>query len=180
MLFAVAASVCLYSSGANTSDSSRPVVTANSKPGAAEPGGLQRTPPNKGRLDVHGLTAHLPLSFEQNIGQLDSRAKFFSREAGYSLFLTSTGAILELPRASLGPPSPQQNRSLPRNAQAALSLKLQGANPHAIAEGVDPLPGHVNYFIGNDPRKWHKQVPTFRAVRYEGIYPGVQTPERFD
>jgi hypothetical protein len=36
----------------------------------------------------------LPLAFEANQGQTDSEAKFFSRGAGFSLFLTSTEADL--------------------------------------------------------------------------------------
>src|SRR5207245_3729643 len=36
-----------------------------------------------------------------------------------------------------------------------------------------PQPGHVNYFIGNDPAKWRTDVPTYGKVRYAGVYPGV-------
>ncbi|HXL81074.1 MAG TPA: SBBP repeat-containing protein [Pyrinomonadaceae bacterium] len=60
-----------------------------------------------------------------------------------------------------------------RTSSSLLGLKLQGANPQAKAIGVDQLSGHRNYFIGNDPSKWHTDVPTFRAVRYEEIYPGI-------
>ena len=38
----------------------------------------------------------LPLSFEANQGQTDSRVKFISRGSGYNLFLTSTEAVLSL------------------------------------------------------------------------------------
>ena len=38
----------------------------------------------------------LPLSFEANHGQTDSEVKFLSRGNGYSLFLTSTEAVLAL------------------------------------------------------------------------------------
>ncbi|MGC2604768.1 MAG: SBBP repeat-containing protein, partial [Silvibacterium sp.] len=30
-----------------------------------------------------------------------------------------------------------------------------------------------NYFIGNDPSKWHTDVPTYAKVRYQSIYPGI-------
>ncbi len=42
-----------------------------------------------------------------------------------------------------------------------------------MATGTDELPGKANYFIGNDPRQWHTNVPTYAKVRYEGVYPGV-------
>src|SRR6516164_8098982 len=38
----------------------------------------------------------LPLSFEANRGQTDPRVKFLSRGRGYTLFLTSTEAVLAL------------------------------------------------------------------------------------
>ena len=39
--------------------------------------------------------------------------------------------------------------------------------------GVDELPSKSNYFIGNDPKQWHTNVPNYSAVKYNGIYPGV-------
>ena len=38
----------------------------------------------------------LPLSFEANRGQADSRVKFLSRGRGYSLLLTSNEAVLAM------------------------------------------------------------------------------------
>jgi hypothetical protein len=48
-----------------------------------------------------------------------------------------------------------------------------GANVAATVTGGDPLPGHANYFLGNDPKKWHTNVPTYAQVKYQGVYPGV-------
>ena len=31
----------------------------------------------------------------------------------------------------------------------------------------------VNYFIGNDPEKWRTNIPTYRAVLYKEVYPGI-------
>ena len=44
----------------------------------------------------------LPLSFEANQGQTDSQVKFLSRGSGYSLFLTSTEAVLSLKKQETG------------------------------------------------------------------------------
>jgi len=52
-------------------------------------------------------------------------------------------------------------------------MKLVGANRSAGIEGLEPLPGKSNYFIGNDPTKWHTDIPTYAKVRYWDIYPGV-------
>ena len=52
-------------------------------------------------------------------------------------------------------------------------LRLVGANPNAAVAGEDELPGKVNYFIGNDPKKWRTNVPTYAKVKYRDVYPGV-------
>ena len=50
---------------------------------------------------------------------------------------------------------------------------LRGANPRPQLSGVDLLPGTTNYFIGNDPGRWHSAVPNYAKVRYAEIYPGI-------
>ena len=59
------------------------------------------------------------------------------------------------------------------NSAATLHMKLVGANSEAKVVGLDPLPGKSNYFIGNDPQKWRTNVPNYRKVKYENIYPGI-------
>lgn len=48
------------------------------------------------RFKVSETYGKLPLSFEANQGQTDPQVKFFSRGHGYTLFLTSTEAVLAL------------------------------------------------------------------------------------
>jgi aldose sugar dehydrogenase len=98
--------------------------------------------------------ADLPLAFEVNAGQFDARIKFLSRGSGSVLELVSNEAIL-------------------RSSQASFVFKFVGANPHANIDGADQLPGHRNYLLGNQAENWHTDVPTFRKVVYEGIYPGI-------
>jgi uncharacterized repeat protein (TIGR01451 family) len=126
----------------------------------------------------------LPISFEMNQGQTDKSVQFLARGAGYTLFLTPGEAVLSLhaphaiadkpgDRAFRGTlrPSPRQ---LPSTTPAStVRLQLLGANTKAEASGVDPLPGKSNYFIGNDPAKWHTDVPTYAKVRYSNVYPGI-------
>lgn len=52
-------------------------------------------------------------------------------------------------------------------------LRLVGASRSAEVTGSDELPGKANYFIGNDPKKWRTNVPTYAKVRYQNVYPGV-------
>ncbi|PYV14885.1 MAG: hypothetical protein DMG21_16690 [Acidobacteria bacterium] len=54
-----------------------------------------------------------------------------------------------------------------------LRMKLVGANRTAKVTGLDELPGKANYFIGNDPKKWRTDVPTYAKVQYRDVYPGI-------
>jgi len=47
--------------------------------------------------DTYG---RLPISFEPNRGQTNKKVKFLAPGQGYGLFLTSTGAVLSLSKAS--------------------------------------------------------------------------------
>jgi len=71
-------------------------------------------------------------------------------------------------------PSPRSPTSASRwPAPSVVRLRLLGANPSAKFTGLDELPGKSNYFLGNDPKKWRTNVPTFARVKCENIYPGV-------
>jgi len=111
--------------------------------------------PNRGATADFG---QLPLRFEPNQGQTDSKVDFLARGAGYGLFLTPNHAVLSL--------RSNQNTSVVR-------MELAGGNPSAAVAGADQLPGKSNYLIGNNPAKWHRDIPQFARVRYQGVYPGV-------
>ena len=52
-------------------------------------------------------------------------------------------------------------------------MKLTGASTSALVTSTDELPGKANYFIGNDPKKWRTNIPTYAKVKYQDVYPGV-------
>jgi photosystem II stability/assembly factor-like uncharacterized protein len=117
----------------------------------------------------------LPLSFERNEGQVDPLVKFLSHGPGYDLFLTGTEAVLSLQKPR---PFEKDFRKVPAtNAEvreiSVLRLKMIGANADAKVEGHDELPGKVNYFVGNDPEKWRRNISTYRKVYFKDVYPGI-------
>ena len=57
-------------------------------------------------------TTGLPLSFEPNQGQTDSRVKFLSRGSGYTLFLTGDEAVLSLRSQESGVRSQKQEETM--------------------------------------------------------------------
>lgn len=116
----------------------------------------------------------LPLSFEANQGQMDSRVRFLSRGNGYNLFLTSTEAVLALQQSrSRRLTSAPADQTPSKTTNEVLRMKLVGANPTPKVDGSDQLPGKSNYFIGNNPKNWRTNVSTFARVHYREVYPGV-------
>ena len=35
------------------------------------------------------------------------------------------------------------------------------------------LASYSNYLIGNDPSRWHTEIPHYSRIEYRGLYPGV-------
>ena len=52
-------------------------------------------------------------------------------------------------------------------------MKLRNANPTANATGLEKLSGTSNYFIGNDPTRWQRNVPNYKKVQYKKVYSGI-------
>jgi uncharacterized protein (TIGR03437 family) len=103
-------------------------------------------------------TVSIPFVFEQNSGQVDAQVRYFGRMHSGALWLVDSGAVLSIER---------------KNSRAVLRMKLEGALPHPAIEGTQPLSGKTNYFTGNDPANWHKDIAEFGAVRYRNVYPGA-------
>ena len=135
------------------------------QPGAAPPS----PPPGAARAARFGPPT---LVFEPNSGESDPSVRFVARGLGYSLFLTDTQSVMVLLRRDSdegwAPPlRPVKTKS------AVLRMKLFNARPHQKVAGVQRLPGTANYFLGNDPKKWRTNVPTYAKVRFGQVYPGI-------
>jgi hypothetical protein len=116
----------------------------------------------------------LPLRFEPNVGQADPSVLYIAHGAGYTLFLTRTGAILSF--IEIHPSERKQSRrSLDARSSRSATLRLSfaGANSPPRVQPEQRRSGIVNYFIGNDPKKWHTNIPTYSRVVYHGVYPGI-------
>src|SRR5947209_3060364 len=98
--------------------------------------------------------ANFPLAFEANQGQADQRIKFLAREASGELQLSDNSVTL-------------------RSKRSALSFHFKGANGTPRVVGEEPLAERRNFLLGNDRSKWRTDVPTFRRVVYEQLYPGI-------
>lgn len=149
------------------------VLPASSEPNAAEA-------QEQNRLRIEASYANLPLSFEPNRGQTDSRVKFLSRAGNRTLWLTADEAVLAVGQPS-PPIRPDQNRETTPKAgmlrsqqatQTILRMKFVGANTDGQIAGEDKQPGTINYFAGK-PSEWRTKIPTYARVRYRSLYHGI-------
>src|ERR1700754_372500 len=140
----------------------------------------------------------LPLSFEINKGQIDQTVKFAPNGPGYELILTANEAVLRVPKTralktdKAKEPAPGKGPATAKEATPSkepapakpdtdanvregtvLRLKLLGASVTPKVEGQEELPGKVNYFSGNDPDNWHRNIPTYRKAYFKDVYPGI-------
>jgi hypothetical protein len=118
----------------------------------------------------------LPLRFEANQGQTDNRVKFLSRGLGYNLFLTSEEAVFSLRSNKtfrVKENSKRDSKTQKRTAATVFSIQLMGVNPSIKSEGLEKLPIKTNYLIGNDPRTWRQDIPTYAKVEFRELYAGI-------
>jgi uncharacterized repeat protein (TIGR01451 family) len=119
----------------------------------------------------------IPLYFTANQGQVDSRAHFYAKASRYMLWLTEEGLVFdsfklerpEAPTAGKGHslrPEMEKSRKYERDVSRLVFLNA-AEHPEIVA--VDETALKVNYFIGNDPAKWHT-VPTYGAVLYKNVF----------
>lgn len=122
----------------------------------------------------------MPLHFEANQGQVDGQVKFLARGKGYSLFLTPTESVMVLQQregvkrtASNGSTGPLGHNEAAPWRQSVVRMKLEGANRSPVIQGMEQLPGIVNYFIGSDQKQWQRGIPTYAKVHYQQAYQGI-------
>lgn len=122
------------------------------------------------------VLAGLPMIFEVNEGQADSRYRYLARGSGYTLAIDDQRAVFTFSQRKHGQKSRAAKARQAKKAgssSSSLALKLVDANRKARVSGVDKLPGKVNYYLGNDPSKWRTNVSTYAKVKVDDVYPGI-------
>ncbi|HXW16296.1 MAG TPA: SBBP repeat-containing protein, partial [Terriglobia bacterium] len=122
------------------------------------------------RARVNAAAASWPLRFEENTGQVQGTdagdVRYVSRGNAYTLFLTSTEAVLVLRQHD-------DNKARGKASPVVLRMRLSSGNRVPALTGQDELPGKSNYFIGNDASKWRTGVANFGRVAEKDVYPGI-------
>jgi hypothetical protein len=125
--------------------------------GAAAVAAAPQTPPaQKERAGPALELATVPLAFEPNRGRAGRRIDFLARGDGYTLSLAKREAVLHLRGAR----------------RPGVRMRFPGVRTVRRPRAVGRLPGKVNYLVGAR-RDWRTGVPTYRAVRYRRLWPGI-------
>ncbi|MFQ5427535.1 MAG: SBBP repeat-containing protein [Thermodesulfobacteriota bacterium] len=107
----------------------------------------------------------LPLYFIENKGQADEAVRFYERGAGHATFFTEDGVVIALTKSE-----GIDNKKI---TTEALRLAFVGASKNTKLTAGEAMPGHVNYFTGNDKSKWRSNIPTYGALTYEDVYKNI-------
>jgi hypothetical protein len=122
-----------------------------------------------------------PTMFVENVGQFADTARFQFHAAGRTLWLAEDGLWMtafepkdntaqELDQ-DLQPPL--HTSASPAAKGVNVKISFPGANLHPRLEPFHRLDTRVSYFAGNDPARWHSDVPVWGGVRYVDLYPGI-------
>jgi hypothetical protein len=141
-----------------------------------------------GASQADELVRRQPRFFVPNLGQWDHPARFVHCAGTASLFLEDRGWVLDLRRPDVEMPDPS-DRSVdpagrsrhwrPQSAGGvAVRMSFVGSNSRPKLIGEEKLPGHHNYFLGDDEGRWRTDVPRYESVRYENMYPGIDVRMR--
>jgi hypothetical protein len=123
-----------------------------------------------------------PLTFIENVGQFDERARFQLSGGNTTLFLADDALWVTLmkpaPEANSksgleGLSATNQAAAGRRSRRVAIKLSFIGANPQPRLEPFDRLDTNISYLTGNDAAGWHTRVPAWASVRYVELYPGL-------
>jgi hypothetical protein len=106
---------------------------------------------------AEALEARLPLLFEQNVGQTNAQVRYLAHSGRYQIYLTHNAAVLKVAGEA---------------RDAVLKATLRKANENATVVGVEQQAAKTNYLLGARSA-WKTGVPTFAAVEYEAVYPGI-------
>jgi hypothetical protein len=118
----------------------------------SQPGACQMRSPR-----AESLATRLPLLFEQNVGQTNSAVRYLARSGSAQIYLTKNAVVLN-----------------DRGAQGGAVIRVtpRAANENAAVIGLDQQAAKTNYLVGSRSG-WKTGVANFAAVKYEGVYPGI-------
>ncbi len=140
------------------------------------------------RSAAQGLLEGIASPFVPNLGQWPHQGRFVHRAGPMTVFLEDRGWTIDLVKRparskaitphgarafAMHQGTPGDGRAHQKARGVALRMTFEGDAYVPEIVGEKPLPGHHNYFLGNDESRWRTGVPLYGSVRYQGLYPGI-------
>lgn len=130
--------------------------------------GKPSLPDNLRKTQAVTTLNNLPLSFEPNRGQTDSKVQFIAHSPMATVYLAGTDAYLRTSQFT------KDARGIPQvQGGSTVRMHLAGASAGVAAVPSDARPGIVSYIRGGDKTKWQTGLPTYGTVRLSAVYPGI-------
>ena len=101
--------------------------------------------------------------FEQNVGQFDAGVRYAALSSrGHGVAITEHGGLRLAVRGA----------GERKDATARIDITPRGGHPSRV-QSLESLSTKVHRFIGSDPAKWQRNIPTAGRVRVPQVYDGV-------
>ncbi|MBN1227488.1 MAG: SBBP repeat-containing protein, partial [Deltaproteobacteria bacterium] len=117
-----------------------------------------------------------PLSFIENQGQVNNKVCYYSKGKNGGIYFTKDAIVYDLlsPLQEKG----KNSSNLITGKQKACNrfsfiIKPVGANRDVRLYAKDKTSGRVNYLLGNNPERWHTNIPLYNSIIYRGLYKGI-------
>jgi len=101
--------------------------------------------------------------FVENRGQFDPAIQYKLASPTNTVWLTTTGIVLDAPSEASQP--------LAKPTGPGLSERFVGANRNIVLKAADPCPGTHGYLTNKDATKL--PIRTFLRVEYKDVWPGI-------
>jgi hypothetical protein len=136
--------------------------------------------------DVFGRISNIEQPFVRNEGQLHEKVNFHSFMSSGEVYVTDESIVYtsqEMTDPSTFPESirdrrlrEQEQNEEPSTSQAVLLEEFIDTEGEKIT--LEPVPGErsetvMNFFKGQDPENWKREVPTFESVILENVWDGI-------
>jgi hypothetical protein len=143
---------------------------AASKPMLSQSPSAIAEPDGATRQRVNQVLSNLPLRFVPNGGQTNPAVHFTVKGAGHTIFFTPEEVVFSAVEQTADDEAYNSQSAI---RSSVVRLRFAGANPRLAVEGLAQMQGVINYLLGNDPARWHFNLPTYQALAYRELYPGV-------
>jgi len=136
-------------------------------------------------LCANGHGGDITFKFKENKGQFDSRILYYNKlhigdmfleKDRFTFNLYEPAQIDEFYRRRHGEFSQEYKNGvdiLEKWNMHAYSMVFVGANLNVVVSPEERLEGYTNYILGNEKSKWTSNVGSFRLVKYDNLYNGI-------